>query len=170
MFDGRGWRVRLGVRPRFRALIAGVAAVVLVGGCGGGSKPTTTVNVAPPAGTSGFAAIAPAVARANAAALPPRIQPVFPNPLPGEGVWKRTGPRVDGGPPVLVATYRPDLGSPDTFAYVAWFDHTRTELAYYPGGSEPPSAAVRGPTMVPQEPALAAACDLQRGVHRHRRQ
>jgi hypothetical protein len=33
---------------------------------------------------------------------------------------------------------------------VAWFDHTRTELAYYPGGSEPPSAAVRGPAMVPQ--------------------
>jgi hypothetical protein len=34
---------------------------------------------------------------------------------------------------------------------VAWFDHTRTALGYYPGGSEPPSAAVRGPTMVPHD-------------------
>jgi hypothetical protein len=81
--------------------------------------------------------------------VPPAIKPIFPHSLPGEGVWKPTGPPVDGGPPVLVTTYRPELGSPDTVAYVAWFDHTRTQIAYYPGGSEPPSAAVRGPTMVP---------------------
>jgi hypothetical protein len=82
---------------------------------------------------------------------PRRIKPVFRHPLPGEGVWRRTGPHVDGGPPVLVTTFRPELDNPSVVAYVAWFDHTRTALAYYPGAAEPPAAAVRGPTMVPQD-------------------
>jgi hypothetical protein len=50
-----------------------------------------------------------------------------------------------------VTTFRPEPENPSVVAYVAWFDHTRTALAYYPGGSEPPSAAVRGPTMVPHD-------------------
>jgi hypothetical protein len=50
-----------------------------------------------------------------------------------------------------VTTFRPDPGNPGIVAYVAWFDHTRTALAYYPGGAEPPNAAVRGPMMVPQD-------------------
>jgi hypothetical protein len=54
-------------------------------------------------------------------------------------------------PPVLVTTFRPEPANPSIVAYVAWFDHTRTALAYYPGASEPPSAAVRGPMMVPQD-------------------
>jgi hypothetical protein len=83
------------------------------------------------------------------AQLPPPITPVFSNPLPGEGVWHPTGPSVNGGPPMLVTTYRPDPNYPQTVAYVAWFDHTRTELGYYPGRYEPPNAAVRGPMMVP---------------------
>ena len=83
------------------------------------------------------------------AAWPPRIEPVFPQPFPGEGVWRRTGPLVDRGPAVLVTTFRPELGYPRIVAYVAWFDHTRTALAYYPGRYEPPKAAVRGPMMVP---------------------
>jgi Phosphodiester glycosidase len=83
------------------------------------------------------------------AAWPPPITPVFPHPLPGEGVWKPTGPAVDGGPPVLVTTYRPDPDYPQIVAYVAWFDHTRTQIGYYPGRYEPPNAAVRGPMMVP---------------------
>jgi hypothetical protein len=82
---------------------------------------------------------------------PPPIKPVFAHPLPGEGIWRRTGPQVDGGPPVLVTTFRPDTTYPQVIAYVAWFDHTRTELAYYPGRYEPPSAAVRGPMMVPDD-------------------
>ncbi len=81
--------------------------------------------------------------------LPPRIKPVFPQPLPGEGVWKPTGPPVDGGPPVLVTTFRTELDYPRIVAYVAWFDHARTKMAYYPGRYEPPAAAVRGPMMVP---------------------
>jgi hypothetical protein len=90
-------------------------------------------------------------AHAQTAAWPPPVKPVFPHPLPGEGVWKPTGPPVDGGPPVLVTTYRPELDYPQIVAYVAWFDHTRTEIGYYPGRYEPPNAAVRGPMMVPDD-------------------
>jgi Phosphodiester glycosidase len=89
--------------------------------------------------------------KSRAAAWPPPIKPVFPHRLPGEGVWKPTGPPVDGGPPVLVTTFRPDLDYPQLVAYVAWFDHRRTEIAYYPGRYEPPDAAVRGPMMVPSD-------------------
>jgi len=82
---------------------------------------------------------------------PRRIRPIFAQPLTGEGVWKPTGPSVDGGAPVLVTTFRPDPSYPQIVAYVAWFDHTRTALAYYPGRYEPPSAAKRGPMMVPDD-------------------
>jgi hypothetical protein len=92
-----------------------------------------------------------AVARARVAAWPPRIKPVFAHPLPGEGIWKPTGPPVDGGAPVLVTTFRTELDYPRIVAYVAWFDHTRSALAFYPGRYEPPSAPVRGPTMVPHD-------------------
>jgi hypothetical protein len=90
-------------------------------------------------------------AKSQAAAWPPPIKPVFPHALPGEGVWRPTGPSVNGGPPVLVTTFRPELNYPELVAYVAWFDHTRTEIGYYPGRYEPPNAAVRGPAMVPQD-------------------
>ena len=82
---------------------------------------------------------------------PPPIKPVFSHSLPGEGVWKPTGPPVKGGPPVLVTTFRPDPSYPSIVAYVAWFDHRRTATAFYPGRYEPPSAAVRGPMMVPYD-------------------
>src|SRR5215469_9175513 len=96
--------------------------------------------------------------RSQAAAGPAPIKPVFAHPLPGEGVWKPAGPLVDGGAPVLVTTYRTETDYPQLVAYVAWFDHTRTQIAYYPGRYEPPSAAVRGPMMVPdgQRPRLLA--------------
>src|SRR5215469_11277426 len=89
------------------------------------------------------------IAKAHAAAWPPPIKPVFAHPLPGEGVWKPVGPPVDGGPAVLVTTFRTETDYPQLVAYVAWFDRTRTEIGYYPGRYEPPNAAVRGPMMVP---------------------
>jgi hypothetical protein len=89
--------------------------------------------------------------RRTAAAWPPRIKPVFADALAGEGVWKRTGPSVNGRPPVLVTTFRTELDYPRLVAYVAWFDHTRTALAFYPGRYEPPNATVRGPMMVPYD-------------------
>jgi len=87
--------------------------------------------------------------RARSETWPPRIKPVFANPLPGEGVWERTGSLVDGGPPVLVTTFRTELDYPRIVAYVAWFDHRRAALAFYPGRYEPPNAPVRGPMSVP---------------------
>ena len=87
--------------------------------------------------------------RTKGAAWPPPIKPVFAHPLPGEGIWKPTGPSIDGGPPVLVTTFRPETEYPELLAYVAWFDHTRTAIGYYPGRYEPPNAAARGPMMVP---------------------
>ena len=80
---------------------------------------------------------------------PPRIEPVFPHPLRGEGVWSGTGPVVRGRQGVLVTDFRTELDYPRIVAYVAWFDHTRTSLAFYPGRYEPPSAPVRGPMEVP---------------------
>jgi hypothetical protein len=88
-------------------------------------------------------------ARAKAKVWPPRVKPVFSRPLPGEGVWARTGPLVDGRPPVLVTTFRTELDYPRIVAYVAWFDHTRTGLGFYPGRYEPPNAPIRGPMSVP---------------------
>src|SRR4249920_2676702 len=83
------------------------------------------------------------------AALPPPIEPVFAHPLPGEGVWRGTGPVVGGRPPVLLTTFRTEVDYPRIVAYVAWFDHTRTSMAWYPGRYEPPNAPVRGPMSVP---------------------
>ena len=83
------------------------------------------------------------------AVWPPRITPVFRHPLPGEGVWAGTGPIVNGRPPVLVTEFRTETDYPRIVAYVAWFDHTRASLAFYPGRYEPPRAPVRGPMQVP---------------------
>ncbi len=95
----------------------------------------------PPASTKG--------AKRLASYAPPPIPPVFANPLPGEGVWRGTGPTVRGRPPVLVTTFRTEVAYPRIVAYVAWFDHTRTSLAWYPGRYEPPNAPVRGPMSIP---------------------
>ena len=85
----------------------------------------------------------------QARSWPPNVRPVLPHPLAGEGVWKRTGPPIDGGPPVLVTVFRTDRAYPRLLAYAAWFDHTRTAIASYPGRYEPPKATARGPMMVP---------------------
>ena len=82
---------------------------------------------------------------------PPRIKPVFAHPLAGEGVWSGTGPIIRGHPPVLVTEFRTEVAYPRIVAYVAWFDHTRTSVAFYPGRYEPPNAPVRGPMSVPYD-------------------
>src|SRR5690348_10142417 len=78
-----------------------------------------------------------------------RSRPSSRPPLPGEGIWRGTGTVVGGRPPVLVTTFRTDVAYPRIVAYVAWFDHTRTSVAWYPGRYEPPSAPVRGPISIP---------------------
>ena len=81
--------------------------------------------------------------------LPPPIAPVFSDPLPGEGQWRGTGLTIAGRAPVLLTTFRPQIDYPRVVAYVAWFDHTRTATAWYPGRYEPPNAPVRGPMSIP---------------------
>ncbi len=94
---------------------------------------------------------ASAVVIAHAAPWPPRIKPVFAVALPREGVWTPTGPAIAGRPPVLVTTFRTERDYPRIVAYLAWFDHTRTALAFYPGRYEPPRAPVRGPMSIPHD-------------------
>jgi Phosphodiester glycosidase len=91
----------------------------------------------------------PAKPPARDAVWPPPIKPVFAHPLPGEGIWKQTGPLLKGRAPVLVTSFRSELEYPRIVAYVAWFNHLRTALGFYPGRYEPPSAPVRGPMSVP---------------------
>jgi hypothetical protein len=85
----------------------------------------------------------------RAVGWPPPIKPVFAHSLPGEGVWSGTGPVVRGRPPVLVTEFRTEVDYPRIVAFVAWFDQTRTSIAFYPGRYEPPNAPVRGPMSVP---------------------
>jgi hypothetical protein len=80
---------------------------------------------------------------------PPRIKPIMQPRLFGEGVWRPTGQTVDGGPPILVTTFRPLRDYPRVVAYVAWIDTKRAQLALYPGRYEPPVNAA-GPMMVPR--------------------
>jgi hypothetical protein len=117
----------------------------------GGPELSTLPKVGLPGGSTAPEGSKAGTHRSQSAPWPPPIAPVFPHPLAGEGVWKPTGPPVDGGPPVLVTTFRTERAYPRIVAYVAWFDHTRTDLAFYPGRYEPPKAAVRGPAMVPQD-------------------
>ena len=86
---------------------------------------------------------------ARTAAWPPRIRPVFHHALPGEGVWKPTGPPLRGGPPVLVTNFRPETDYPRNVAYLAWYTTPAPISPTTRGRYEPPSAAVRGPAMVP---------------------
>ena len=80
---------------------------------------------------------------------PARVHsPIVPA-LTGEGAWHSSGQLVGGVPPVLVTTFRPEADFPRVVAYVAWIDHSRTQLALYPGRYEPPSGQPRGPIEVP---------------------
>lgn len=71
---------------------------------------------------------------------PPPIRPVIMPALPGEGVWKGTGPLVRGAPAVLVTTLRPDPNYPQMVAGVAFIDSSRAWLQLYPGRYEPPNS------------------------------
>jgi Phosphodiester glycosidase len=80
---------------------------------------------------------------------PPPVSPVVTPGSPGEGVWRGAGTPIAGSSPVLVTTFRPEVGDTSVVAYLAWIDHTRTQLALYPGSTQPPNAVPRGPTQIP---------------------
>jgi hypothetical protein len=82
---------------------------------------------------------------------PPAITPAISPGLPGEGLWRGTGPLVRGAPPLLVTTFRPDPNYPQMVAGVAWIDSTRAWVQLYPGRYEPPGSG-NPPAEVP--PAL----------------
>ena len=103
------------------------------------------------------------------ASWPPRIKPVFAHPLAGEGVWSGTGPIVRGRPPVLVTEFRTEVDYPRIVAYVAWFDHTRTSVAFYPGPVRAAERAGARADVGALRPALASARDVQRRLHLPRR-
>ncbi len=71
--------------------------------------------------------------------------------------------KLTGARRFLVTTLRTELDNPSVVAYVAWFDHARTALAYYPGASEPPTAAVRGPMMIPDDQRWRLLATLNAG-------
>jgi hypothetical protein len=77
--------------------------------------------------------------RALSEPLPTTGRPVGPG-------WRPASFSVGGTSPVFVSTR---LANGST-AYVAWIDHTRTELALYPGTAEPAVASPRGLGEVPQ--------------------
>lgn len=81
---------------------------------------------------------------------PAPIRPVITPPLPDEGQWHGTGPVVGGAAPVLVTTFRPDPSYPQLVAGVAWIDHTRTQVALYPGRYEPPDDGNQPAEVPPQ--------------------
>ena len=56
---------------------------------------------------------------------------------------------MSGAAPVLVSTFRSEPAYPRIDAYLAWSDHTRTQLALYPGRYEPPGVSPQGPMQVP---------------------
>lgn len=80
---------------------------------------------------------------------PPPVAPIVHPALANEGIWRSTGPRVGGTPPVLVTTFRPDPSYPRLVARVGWIDATRTHLSLYPGRAVPPSGGPPGPFEVP---------------------
>jgi hypothetical protein len=80
-------------------------------------------------------------AAAGATYSPPAIAPVIYPSLPGEGHWHGTGLLVQGAPPVLLTTFRPDPNYPQMVAGVAWIDSSRAWLQLYPGRYEPPEAS-----------------------------
>jgi len=91
--------------------------------------------------------------RASASAKPPYtpadVKPAITPALANEGVWKPVGRAVHGGHPVLVTVFRNERDYPRIVTYAAWIDHSLTQLALYPGRTEPPQGSPRGPMMVP---------------------
>ena len=90
-----------------------------------------------------------ATGNAWSAYRPRRVRPLISPGLPGEGIWRAVGPPVKGRPPLLVTRFRPDAANPSALAYVAWIDHTRTQLGLYAGRDQPPFASPPGPAQVP---------------------
>jgi hypothetical protein len=80
---------------------------------------------------------------------PPPIAPAISPALAGEGEWRPVGRSVGGAYPIRVTIFRNESDYPRIVTYAAWIDHSLTQLALYPGRTEPPRGSPRGPMMVP---------------------
>ncbi len=111
----------------------------------GGPGLTVLPNVA-----AGAAVAAPRPSHsAGPAYAPPRVKPAISPSLAGEGVWRPVGRTVGGVSPIRVTVFRNERDYPRIVTYAAWIDHSLTQLALYPGRTEPPQGSPRGPMMVP---------------------
>jgi hypothetical protein len=80
---------------------------------------------------------------------PPRVTPLVPPALPGEGAWRSTRSGLGAHPPLLVTTLRNQPEYPRVVAGLAWIDTKRTTLTLNPGRQEPSVSIPRGTMDVP---------------------
>ena len=107
--------------------------------------------------------------RHQAGFVPPPISPVFAHPLPGEGVWRGTGPSVRGtlaGAPDDL----PDRGRLSANRRVRGVVRPHAHLGRVVPGPVRTSERPRpGADVRASRPALASARHVQRGLHLQRR-
>jgi len=109
---------------------------------------------APQAGGPGLSTLPSVVAGsggigAKSAYTPPPVESAISPALAGEGVWRPVGRSVAGVYPIRATVFRNEAAYPRIVTYAAWIDHSLTQLALYPGRTEPPQGSPRGPMMVP---------------------
>ena len=102
---------------------------------------------------------------AVAAADQARIRP----PAAGRGVWKPTGPLVNGEPPVLVTTFRTELAYPRIVAYLGVVRPHADGARLLPRPLRAAERAGARADVGAVRPALAAVRHVQRRLHLHRR-
>jgi hypothetical protein len=91
--------------------------------------------------------------------VPPPIEPLAPDALPGEGQWKPLGQAVGGGPAMYAAFLRPDPVHTSLVTAVAWMDPTRVKFAGYAGVLQPGGGGWQNEAPIPDwlRPQLLAA-------------
>jgi len=120
----------------------------------GGPGLSTLPGVAAGQGENGGATRAGAgngTGGSQSAYTPPPVKPAISPALAGEGAWHPVGRSVGGVYPIRTTVFRNEAAYPRIVTYAAWIDHSLTQLALYPGRTEPPQGSPRGPMMVPRD-------------------
>lgn len=116
----------------------------------GGPGLSKLPGVAGGASAAGAAGARAGGAGAVAAHTPPPVKSAISPALAGEGIWHPVGRTVGGVYPIRTTVFRNEAAYPRIVVYAAWIDHSLTQLALYPGRTEPPQGSPRGPMMVPR--------------------
>ena len=93
---------------------------------------------------------------------PPPMQPLVPEPLPGEGVWQPTGRQVAGLPAVYTSFFRPDAVHTSLIAGAMWLDVKLLQDRVRPR----PERALGGPQTLGDAGSAGDACGTRRRVQR----